>query len=1419
MLRRFRVPGGRTVIAAGVCAVLLAGTVPATAWAAPGPPADSGAAADAGEPYDPAAEPESAEAAALSEAKTAGEPVEVLSQRGEAREVFALPDGTLEARQYVVPVWTRLDGEWRPVDLDLAVRADGTVGPKASTVDLTFSGGGEDPLVTLARHGREMTRTWQDPLPEPALDGPVAVYPEVLPGVDLRMEATPDGFMSLLVVNSAQAAANPALDEISFGLQATGLDVSVTGTGGLAATDQGSGAVVFEAPAPLMWDSSTLGSSGAPDGPDSAGLRATVQPADAPAEESAPSDSGRLAVMNAEISASGDELRLAPDLEVLRGQGTEYPVFIDPQDHSPRASSWTMVSRYYASTPQWKFNGDTTEGLGYCHGWTGCNTNEVKRLFYQIDTSRFAGTRILEAEFTVPNTHSAQCVDRPVELWRTKPINSATTWNTQLASGFWIERLRTESFHYGGDPNFGCKPAGDAEFDVKSAVQKAANSKTSTMTFGLRASNETSNLHWKRFSRNAHLRVTYNRPPRQIKMSQLTMEYGGACKSPSATAHVRTLGQLYANNVTDPDGDNLRVQFRVRTGSTVLWDSGLSTAKKSGSAFSVKMPTSIPENTTLNWEARAYDGSHYSPWSAAGNPTACYFVYDTSVPMAPKITSNHYPESDPSDPDDPWYDGVGQYGDFVLNSSSTDVDRYRYGVNGDPSPSNEVTTFDGTAKTVKILPQEPGLHFVTAQSLDQAGNLSEVRTYQFRVRSGQPERAVWALDDAAESTHAAGTSPHRSAMLHGAAVLEHQGRSGGALILNGTDAYATTDASVIDTRRGHTVAAWVKLDEIPDQAAIIVSQQGNERPDFELYYSAGLDRWVFNHRTTDDSGTTEVIRAMPDAPGGVQAGVWTHLAGSYDSVDKQLRLFVDGVLVGETPHVMSWTGRRGLQIGAGTYSGEQKSFFPGAIDDLVVFEKRMWGTQITALHEGGPHAVPGRPAIAYFPLDEGPEASETLGSALVRRADLIGGVETGVPGPRSETASSFDGVGDYGRVQNPHVNTHRSFTVSAWARIDPGTHNEEKVVVAQQGTERPGFTLYYSGNNQRWVMGTYRSDTSDASLVWAGQPAGAAEQGEWTYLVGVHDAVAQTLSLYVNGVYVDSVEWTQSWYADRNMLIGATAKEGDVRRFFPGDIAEVRLYDRVITEHEVAQLFQQSPLLKARWMFDGTGTTSLDASPEGNHLSLGGGTETGFGWVDEGSLVLDGVTGHAATATLPVDTSSSFAVAGWVQATGAPEAPVSVFSASGSAQSAFSARFVPDTEEPGWGSWQVAIPDADSNGASVARVRSPLLHDATEWTHLALVYDGFAKRAELYVNGQLAEIVCDEDSDPSCTPGASWTENVLTFQAKDSFQVGRSRTAGSWGEYWPGAIDDLWVFQGTVTAHQVRQLANGLSLPTEVPTG
>ncbi|MFE3021513.1 LamG-like jellyroll fold domain-containing protein [Streptomyces sp. NPDC059256] len=1362
----------------------------------------------AGEAPSPSARSESE---SLAMARSSGEPVEVVSLRSETSEVFATPEGNFEARQYLRPVRARVAGEWKPVDTVLVRDSTGVVAPKAVTIGLEFSGGGSAPLVRMVKAGRELTLSWPTSLPAPVLQGDTATYPEVLPGVDLRLGAKADGFTQLLVVKSAAAAANPALNEVRLSLDAQGMTLREQPGGGLEAVDDGAGGAVFEAPRPVMWDSSTGSGAAARKGGASVARQGG---ADVGGEPGA-GESGTLAPVGVEIPADQSALVLEPDAALLRGAETVYPVFIDPQFHAPKANAWTMASEYWANSPQWQFNGDADAGLGYCD-WAECMRYDTKRLFYQFDTTRFWGKSILSAEFAVRNTHSASCSARGVELWKTKAIDKYTHWNEQEQSGFWIDHLRTSSFAYGFT---GCA-ARDAEFDVKTAVQQSATAKNPKMTFGLRASSESDKYGWKRFSDDASLRVLYNRPPPQVKMSQLSMQYGGVCKKPADAPRSRSLGLIHADNVTDPDGDTVAVEFRA------IWDGGRwpalpqqgvrTSVKASGSDFHMSLPSSLPQNKQIGWEARVWDGGQYSPWSSAGDPTMCYFSYDATVPRSPALSSLDFPASDPENPDDPWYDGTGRYGVFEMDANDSQVTKYWYGINADPTSDNTVTTTAGAAKTITFLPPKPGLNTLYVKSFDAAGNVSAPTSYRFRVKAGQPERGTWSLDEET-GTQAVGTAPARTAVLHGGATPGVSGALGTAVRFDGVNDYARTDIPTVATDTGFSVSAWAKLSSVPGTSAVVVAQPGNHNPGFQLYYSGTYDRWAFVQYRADDPNATTAM-AMQAQAGGVSANEWVHLVGTHSATDDELKLYVDGVLAGTTAYDSPWDARRGLQIGAGSHNGDPRSFFPGAIDEVQIFDKTLSQGEVTRL-KGKDSLISGRPARAVFSMDEAADKVELNGVPEVLPAEFRGGVTKGATGVVGQ-ALELNGTTGYATTERPMLNNQRSYTVSAWARLPKTKPDHAAVVTMQAGVHKPGFELYYSHTFDRWGIRAFTTDDPDASQVQALQPSGStARGGEWAHLVGVHDSVTNELTFYLNGKRAGSTTLVADWYAGGPVQIGAGQYGGQPGSFFPGRIDDVRLYDRPVSAGEVQQMFKQRPVVKARWKFassSGTPAKTPDSSSFDHDMTLHGGAQVGpdKGWVD-GGIVLDGVNDHG-MAEMPTDTGGSFTIAGWAQAAAEPTGPVTLLSAAGLTKNALTVRY-----EPGWaavggpGRWRVTIGDRDGLDVTFRDAANGQFSESTEWNHLAVVYDGFDKQVSLYVNGELEGTSCAGEDD--CLE-RSHEEDVLSFTAAE-LHLGRQATGTSTGnQYWPGAVSDLWAFQGVLTEPQIHQLAVGQpGLPTTVP--
>lgn len=1380
--------------------------------------------------------------AAQDAAEAGGSNVEITSLRSESGEVYATPDGQLEAVQHLKPVRTRVDGQWKSVDNTLVKRADGSVTPNAAAVGITFSGGGSDSLVTLVRAGRELTFSWPTSLPAPVLKGDTATYVNVLPDVDLKVRSATDGFAQLLVVKTAQAAKNPGLAELKLGLDAPGLDLRETTSGGLEAVDEAVGGVVFQAGKPMMWDSTKASGTQTQSAKN---LTAAASASTETEDGDAPGDAAKVAPIGVEVASDDSELRLTPDQELLMAPDTKFPVYIDPQTYTPKAGEWTMVSRYWASSPQWRFNGDSDAGVGYC-GWDYCAPYDVKRLFFKFPTSRFSGKSIIKATFVAHETWSGSCDGRSVQLWRTKSFNSDTTWNSSADN--WLDHLDSKDVAKGFSSS--C-PGGNVEFDATAGVKYAASHDSAYTSFGLRAANEDDKYGWKRFTDDAYLRVKYNQPPKQITMKQLTMSPGATCKKPDKKVAIRSLPQITANNVKDPDGDQVSVQFQLwwdaGSGFKAQWTSQKLTPRASGKDFSTTLTAklsngkSIPKNTTLAWYARAFDydeGKYYSysPWSGAGSATGCYFVWDTGVPAGPAITSGDYPAADDSDPADPAYDGVGRYGAFTLDAPNSDVTKYWFGLNEEPSADNEVATSGGAARTVSFRPTRSGTNFLYAQAFDSAGNGSEPTRYMFRVKSGQPTRAEWKLNEAAGSSQAEGSAAARTLGLKGGPTLGATGVQGSAVSLDGTDDYLVSDIPALDTSTGFSVSAWVKLDRLPDSAAVIAAQPGNNAPGFELYYSKAYDRWAFNQYSADTASATPV-RVMQSTAAGVRAGEWVHLVGTYSSSADQLALYVNGTLAGTVAYSTPWDARRGLQIGAGSYNGAPASFFPGTIDEVRLYDKPLAAGEVDNLYAKQPLGT-GRPARAVFALDDpasdadGNTTTQVTGRADVNAAVFRGGAKPGEPG-RAGKALSLDGVDDYATT-TPHVNNQRSFSVVAWAKLPKAKPTHAAVIATQTGSVKPGFELYYSPT-YGWSFNQYSQDSASGTPMRAAQgDANLAPGGEWTQVGGTYDAVDNNLRLYVQGKYVSHVNFASPFYGGGPLQIGAGNYSGAPGSFFPGQISDVQLYDRALSASEMAEMFDSKPTVEGRWKLDaasGSPAMSPDDLVREDHiahpLTLGSGagidTTSFSNMVGTGDLTLNGTSnGYASTSSSPIRTNSSFTASAWVTAPSRPTKPVTVMSMAGAKTNGFAVRYVPDATDPaGAGRWQLVMGNADSGTATTATAEHTNFQNNTSWNHISVVYDAFAGQMRLYVDGQLQATPClddDEDgepNDPTCTEKVSWNTSVLPFDATKGLQLGRLKTGtSSWGEYWSGAIDDVWVLQGAASDAQIVQLVNGTDLAT-----
>ncbi|WP_405018574.1 ricin-type beta-trefoil lectin domain protein [Kitasatospora sp. NBC_00070] len=746
-----RWPGRRSAALTGLVSLSLSvgllGAAPAALAADP-----KGAADHTTAPDRPVSARERAESAAQAEAKRTGKPVPVPALTTETDTVVANPDGSFALSRSVAPVRTRQGDRWAELDATLGKSADGLLRPRATGSALALSGGGNAPLATLEQDGKKIVLSWPEALPVPTVEGDTATYREVAPGTDLKLTADQAGGISqVLVVKSAEAARSPKLAKLTMGLKSQGVSVAADQHGNLKATDE-AGRLVFHAPSPTMWDSSTS----APAAPAARALKsaplsaapaagANAAAAKPTSDEDGPGGQAKVSRLKTDLGAG--TVALTPDAGFLADPKTTYPVFIDPawQPTNRGTQHWAWVQEGYPNTVNYDaYSASYDPGVGYQQWQTA---KGLERYYVQLDTGDLRDKSIKKASLYATQSYAADATctnNRGVVLHATDTLGAGTTWNSQPWDWGAIGTSWMNSSGGNGCPGTTTR----GEWDVRQHL--ADNEWRGNLTFALFSADESKtggNYSFKRFTRDRNnlpfLYIEYNRAPYDpwsLAINPAPQNANGnGCGWIGATN--AATGIQFSAWIGDPDNQTNDTHFVVHdttAGEPVAWDSGW-IASAGGTHWASATTTSLQDGHRYYWKAQGGDGDRISAnWSFG-----CMFSLDTTPPSVPVVTSAEYPPAGTLPGSSKF---IGQPGAFTVRSAdaSSGVLFYEYAFNGNipvGSAQRVDATGDGSA-AINLTPTTWGTNVLRVQAVDRAGNRSQQQTYTFYAPDNPAAKTV-----------------------------------------------------------------------------------------------------------------------------------------------------------------------------------------------------------------------------------------------------------------------------------------------------------------------------------------------------------------------------------------------------------------------------------------------------------------------------------------------------------------------------------------------------------------------------------------------------------------------------------------------------------------------------------------------------
>ncbi|MFI1772846.1 LamG-like jellyroll fold domain-containing protein [Thalassobellus citreus] len=172
-----------------------------------------------------------------------------------------------------------------------------------------------------------------------------------------------------------------------------------------------------------------------------------------------------------------------------------------------------------------------------------------------------------------------------------------------------------------------------------------------------------------------------------------------------------------------------------------------------------------------------------------------------------------------------------------------------------------------------------------------------------------------------------------------------------------------------------------------------------------------------------------------------------------------------------------------------------------------------------------------------------------------------------------ESKLDFDGVDDY--LSTPEfINGLNDVTLMAWVKSDTG--NTTDMTIAGEGLgckmslkngNRPTFTITTASNSTQFAGGCSCS---------------AINLDEWHHITGSFSSNTGLIKIYVDGVLVDtqntgitgaSIQNTVS--SNGNFEVGRTSEITANREYFKGDIDEVRVFNKLLTDDQIQQMVYQ----------------------------------------------------------------------------------------------------------------------------------------------------------------------------------------------------------------------------------------------------
>jgi len=386
----------------------------------------------------------------------------------------------------------------------------------------------------------------------------------------------------------------------------------------------------------------------------------------------------------------------------------------------------------------------------------------------------------------------------------------------------------------------------------------------------------------------------------------------------------------------------------------------------------------------------------------------------------------------------------------------------------------------------------------------------------------------------------------------GTEVYTKEGKFGGYYDFDGVDDIITATGHGFTSADTFTISAWIKP-SLTEISGGIVTEYDPANTGWDLDLSSGYI--IMNLRGSSSLSSGAVGPDLRD-------GVWHYVSSVISNTT--ILMYVDGVLVSTTNgNWVSSVTNQPLWIGA-RYHTNPAGYYPfnGSIGEVQIHNRRL--SQPEIVEEMNSNAVTNPEGIVgYY------DFNELSGAIVYDNNQLSTGPRQNISSPEDpvfswDKAINFDGVDDIITATGHGFTSADTFTISTW--IKPSLTEISGGIVTEYDPANTGWDLDLSS-------GQIIMDLRGTSILSSGAVGPDLRDGVWHYVSSVVSNT--TILMYVDGVLVSTTNgnWVSS-VTNQPLWIGARYHPSPAGYYpFNGSIADVRIYNRSLTDSEIQTLY------------------------------------------------------------------------------------------------------------------------------------------------------------------------------------------------------------------------------------------------------